>query len=774
MTSQVTQPLILSEITNINVLVALINSSFTDTEEKKQLKKYLKKADKLGNIEVSYEPSKHCLGRNYAKQGLSLQSFSKPIRHTLASNYYWDIDLVNAHPVILSQLCKKQKLSCDCLNDYIENREERLEELMNKVGVSRKVAKEFMIILLYLGSSEYWCQQFNHWDKLPDWVYEYEEELKCIADKFSLLYPDIEKIAKKYKDKEFVNIKASTLSIIIQIEENKILMSIYDQMRRLNRQVDVLVFDGLMVRKLENENEFSSELLDSVVNYVKINTNYDIKLDIKPMDNIYDLNDVCFSQNNDGVRNDVEASEKLFKLYPHWIFCRNELFVFNEDTGMWDTSNTAHLSIIKKYESELFLLSKVTKQGVTTYERTDKSYGNCLSLMEKLPPLIKTLCRNDNWLKEKQNSSLGKLLFNNGYFDLKEQKFYSKEEHKFNPNILFMGKIHHDWTAFNDEEMDYMNDIQRRLFYDPLGVEVGDYFILNLARGLAGDVMKRILFGLGGTNTGKSILTRALIYSCGDYIGSFNAENLAYNKSSCDEAQQMRWVMLLRFCRIIFSNEMKSTCDLNGNMIKKISSGGDTIIGRNHCKSEEEFSVHFLPVCLANDLPNIKPYDDAVKGRVRVISYTKSFVDEPSNEFELKKDEGIDEEIKTLKFKKAFVGLLIREYILFQQNGLPDEPQAVIQAKVDWGLGEGTSCIDEFLNDFEITNSVDDFTESKKIDSWLQEKKLGISMKKFGMEMKKHCTLKGFANVNNNLKKIKGKPERVWFGIKSLDLINDE
>ena len=47
-------------------------------------------------------------------------------------------------------------------------------------------------------------------------------------------------------------------------------------------------------------------------------------------------------------------------------------------------------------------------------------------------------------------------------------------------------------------------------------------------------------------------------------------------------------------------------------------------------------------------------------------------------------------------------------------------------------------------------------------------------MKKFRMEMKKHCTLKGFANVNNNLKKIKGKPERVWFGIKSLDLINDE
>jgi phage/plasmid-associated DNA primase len=71
------------------------------------------------------------------------------------------------------------------------------------------------------------------------------------------------------------------------------------------------------------------------------------------------------------------------------------------------------------------------------------------------------------------------------------------------------------------------------------------------------------MFGLGPTNTGKGVLTNVLMLSCGDYVGSFNAENLAYRQSSNDEAQIMRWAMLLRNNRIIISNELKSTVELN-------------------------------------------------------------------------------------------------------------------------------------------------------------------------------------------------------------------
>ena len=39
--------------------------------------------------------------------------------------------------------------------------------------------------------------------------------------------------------------------------------------------------------------------------------------------------------------------------------------------------------------------------------------------------------------------------------------------------------------------------------------------------------------------------------------------------TSQDEAQIMKWALLLRHKRIIFPNEMKSTVEFNGNMILK-------------------------------------------------------------------------------------------------------------------------------------------------------------------------------------------------------------
>ena len=229
--------------------------------------------------------------------------------------------------------------------------------------------------------------------------------------------------------------------------------------------------------------------------------------------------------------------------------------------------------------------------------------------------------------------------------------------------------------------------------------------ILNLARGLTGDMMKRILFGLGGTNSGKTILTTAVTLSCGDYVGAFNAENLAYRNSSNDEAQIMRWALLLRFKRLIFSNEIKSTVEINGNMIKKLASGGDTLIGRNHCKAEEEFIMQGLSIAFANDVPNIKPYDDAVDGRLRVVSFKKSYVKEPTNELELLADPNLEFEIKTLEFQQAFVGLLI-QYYTFHNN--ESEPIEVISAKKEW-VNEDKNVIETFKNDFEITNSKSDF-----------------------------------------------------------------
>ena len=318
-----------------------------------------------------------------------------------------------------------------------------------------------------------------------------------------------------------------------------------------------------------------------------------------------------------------------------------------------------------------------------------------------------------------------------------------------------------------------MEDIKRRLFYDPLGYEVGDYFLLTIAQAIAGKRLKRINFGLGGTNRGKSTITTACSLSLGDYVGSFNAENLAYRKTGQDEAQIMRWALLLHHKRIIFSNEMKSTVELDGNMIKKISSGGDRIIGRKHCQEETSFVCDFLAVCMSNDLNRIKPYDEAISKRVRIIPYEKEFVDEPENIMELKKDPNLEKEMQTDLFKRIFVSMLIERYDRFEriEGGVEVEPIAVTAAKQEWTGDDGGKLkfIKRFLEEFEITdNDIADYATSKTIEEWLKGADLGISYTLFTKELKTYCKIHSFNKVESKVKTISGKSVRVWVGLKRI------
>jgi phage/plasmid-associated DNA primase len=301
-----------------------------------------------------------------------------------------------------------------------------------------------------------------------------------------------------------------------------------------------------------------------------------------------------------------------------------------------------------------------------------------------------------------------------------------------------------------------------------LGETVGDFFIYNLARGLAGDVMKRIIFGLGYGNTGKSTLSKALLRSCGGYVDTFNANNLAYKQTGQDTAQQNRWIMLKKDKRIILSNEINSQITLNGNGIKALSSGGDELEGRAHCGNECTFSIQFLGVVFANDLPVIKPYDEAIDKRIRVVSYEKQYVNrEPENELELKGDAGIDEEIDTIEFQQAFVRILIEKYLDGKDGRFDVDPKQIVAAKQDW-IGEEASCLSKFQEDYKITDDENDWVRSSEIEEWLKNKNLGISMKRFAKDMKLHCVQKHYKNVMSKQKKAGGLNRWSWFGIRRL------
>jgi len=249
-------------------------------------------------------------------------------------------------------------------------------------------------------------------------------------------------------------------------------------------------------------------------------------------------------------------------------------------------------------------------------------------------------------------------------------------------------------------------------------------FITN-RKGYSWRYHEKIYFGLGATNGGKSTITKALTASFESYISEFNAETLAFNKNSADAAAQLRWALLLRYKRLILSNEIKMNNEdkikLDGNTIKKVSSGGDKLTGRTHNKTETEFTPNFKVLCFANDLPKIEPFDAAVNNRLNIFGFYKSFVDAPTNEFELKMDYNIENEINTTKFQNHFIQLIFNTYLEYEKNKVEVIPDEVKNSKNDWVDEEQHNCISKFLTEFEITNDRNHFVKSANIDEWLKK-----------------------------------------------------
>jgi hypothetical protein len=598
-------------------------------------------------------------------------------------------------------------------------------------------------------------------------------------------HSDFIDIVRSIPDTRKYNFLGSVINRILCVYENAILQEVISVITNtLNLEIAVLMFDGLMIYGTEFEDIALIDTIEEHVNtqFQGLNMIFTIKEHsneiIIPDDYVIptiEMQNEISNNNPDSsfkiANNDKDASHLVWEYMKDIIMYSNGSFYYKKD-NVWIQNYNLMESDIREYIMNANIYKSDDMGRKIEYCNNRKNADNVAKTI-----LDRAVHFCDNlWETRVFRSSHGKVLFNNGYYDFKEYKFYMNDADDFDKSIIFTEKIAFDCKMdFTDEEITYKNSIKQRMFYTPFGEDVGNYYVLQLARGLAGDCMKRFLIGMGPTNTGKSVISNALKSSCGGYHGSWNGANIAYkNNSGNDEAQKLRWVKLLKNKRIITSNEITMGLQIDGNMIKKISNGGlDDITARGHCENETQFQVGFLPILFCQDMDKITPKDDAVINRVRAINYEKSYVENPSNEFELQIDVNMSNEIATDEFKIAFLHLLFDTYKEFHSNGrIEFEPTGIKQANADI-LGADVSIIDSFKNDFEITNDESDYTSSKDIETWLKAGNYKITMTKFGLEMKKYLKINNLEGVVNKLKKVKGKPIQVWYGIKLIEECDD-
>ena len=110
----------------LNTDLIINNDEYNEEKHIKDLKKEIKDDMKS----VKYETKGITWGRVYPVDNLSLSTIRRQLRHTVAFNSHKDIDIENAHPNILEQICKTNNISCEKLSYYIHNRNELLISLM--------------------------------------------------------------------------------------------------------------------------------------------------------------------------------------------------------------------------------------------------------------------------------------------------------------------------------------------------------------------------------------------------------------------------------------------------------------------------------------------------------------------------------------------------------------------------------------------------------------------------------------------------------------------
>ena len=128
--------------------------------------KYLSKSAN-GTIKTKYKQNAS-FGRFYAVGSLSLQSMPREIRHTIATEFYVDIDIKNAHPVILAHLCSEIGVSCKWLKKYNKHR----DAYLNQISCDRKQAKT--VILSIINGGKKAVAELN---SPPEWLSDFKKEI---------------------------------------------------------------------------------------------------------------------------------------------------------------------------------------------------------------------------------------------------------------------------------------------------------------------------------------------------------------------------------------------------------------------------------------------------------------------------------------------------------------------------------------------------------------------------------------------------------------------
>lgn len=221
---------------------------------------YRKTMDAKGQRVVVYQQKDAVqgFGRYHPREGTSLQGLCKPLRATLARDLYWQIDICNAHPLILLSITNENGWPTPKLEYYASHREEVLA--MFKEG--REEAKTTMLMLMYGGNAEARLGR-----ALPPFVAAFRDELVWVAKRIFEKFPALVKRLKIDTSNDHTKLY-SFMSRILQDREAKCLRAAIEFATSNSWKTGALLHDGFLLLK-EGKSAPSQEFLAALSTHIE-------------------------------------------------------------------------------------------------------------------------------------------------------------------------------------------------------------------------------------------------------------------------------------------------------------------------------------------------------------------------------------------------------------------------------------------------------------------------------------------------------------------------
>ena len=558
--------------------------------------------------EFTYSIAKDKQGR-LASRGWCCQGMNKILRHTIAGEYNYDIDIANCHPNIAYWTSLLLKIEMPHLKHYLDNREDVLQKCMAFDECSREDAKDKILALF----NNYCHQGFIESNPL----YGLSKEIKVLIEKVFESRKDLHKQASESaQSKDIRNVKGICMSFHLQSIENKIFQCMVFYCQDNNIDITAGCHDGFMATT-DSVEEYGGldKLMRDIEKHVFETLDFTINLTSKPMDKSLDIDKLKLSKTIDETPKEEKkdpfdilllSDERCAKYVLNYLEKKEIIFYhktldllyfYNEENALFELKEKEHVmtyfsKLLPKYLQDIGANDKknydaMTMKAIITRKFSlESSAGqrgifNCLKLyftdktkfidkkFNKIPYLISL---QDNKVVDIRTNTIR---------DRTKTDFFSIEINRdYNPecdvervkNFIRLYIIPREKVELDEQ--------------DKLTIE---NFLMVCGYLLTGyNNLKKIFLMIGKPNTGKSSLFNNKIFKFfSDFFAQVNKRVFVKNKNdSVHDAEDFELINR----RVVSVGELDDNEKFNNSKIKFIS-GDDKILPMRPCGSTKIYKA---------------------------------------------------------------------------------------------------------------------------------------------------------------------------------------